>query len=81
MVTVNNAGRRLVFGSTANKPKLKSLMRYMNFYFLYIRSVFLIITLQCPGCPKGGLDFSPGLFQFFSDLGAGVLYGTWWYTS
>lgn len=32
---------------------------------------------ECPGCPYGGLDFSQGLFQFFSDLSAGVLYGTW----
>ncbi|KIL00138.1 hypothetical protein PAXRUDRAFT_822013 [Paxillus rubicundulus Ve08.2h10] len=32
---------------------------------------------ECPGCPYGGLDFSEGLFQYFSDISAGVLYGTW----
>jgi hypothetical protein len=32
---------------------------------------------ECMGCPYGGLDFSEGLFQYFSDLGAGVLYGSW----
>ncbi|KIO13402.1 hypothetical protein M404DRAFT_60363, partial [Pisolithus tinctorius Marx 270] len=32
---------------------------------------------ECPGCPDEGLDFSQGLFTFFSDLSAGVLYGTW----
>ncbi|KAL5507786.1 hypothetical protein ACEPAH_5404 [Sanghuangporus vaninii] len=37
------------------------------------------IVDECPGCPEGGLDFSPGLFEFFSDLGTGVLYGTWWF--
>ncbi|KAF9227871.1 hypothetical protein BS17DRAFT_726484 [Gyrodon lividus] len=35
------------------------------------------VTDECPGCPYGGLDFSQGLFEFFSDLSAGVLYGTW----
>lgn len=34
---------------------------------------------QCMGCPWGGLDFSEGLFEYFSPLSAGVLYGTWWY--
>lgn len=37
------------------------------------------IVDECPGCPYGGLDFSPGLFSFFSDLGVGVLYGSWWF--
>ncbi|KAI6036545.1 RlpA-like double-psi beta-barrel-protein domain-containing protein-containing protein, partial [Pisolithus microcarpus] len=32
---------------------------------------------ECPGCPNEGLDFSQGLFTYFSDLSAGVLYGTW----
>ena len=32
---------------------------------------------ECPGCPEGGLDLSRGLFDFFSDEGAGVIYGTW----
>ncbi|KZT03484.1 uncharacterized protein LAESUDRAFT_659606 [Laetiporus sulphureus 93-53] len=34
---------------------------------------------ECPGCPEGGLDFSEGLFEYFSDLGVGVLTGEWWY--
>ncbi|KIK06512.1 hypothetical protein K443DRAFT_129793 [Laccaria amethystina LaAM-08-1] len=32
---------------------------------------------QCPGCPYGGLDLSPGLFAFFAPLGTGIIYGTW----
>ncbi|KIY68638.1 hypothetical protein CYLTODRAFT_395184 [Cylindrobasidium torrendii FP15055 ss-10] len=32
---------------------------------------------QCPGCPYGGLDLSRGLFNFFADEGAGIIYGTW----
>ncbi|EIW78838.1 plant expansin [Coniophora puteana RWD-64-598 SS2] len=35
---------------------------------------------RCAGCPEGGLDFSIGLFSFFSTLGAGVLYGNWYYS-
>jgi hypothetical protein len=35
------------------------------------------ITDECPGCPYGGLDLSRGLFDFFSDESAGVIYGTW----
>ncbi|KIJ69350.1 hypothetical protein HYDPIDRAFT_24193 [Hydnomerulius pinastri MD-312] len=34
---------------------------------------------ECMGCPYGGLDFSRGLFDFFSDEGAGVIYGDWWF--
>ncbi|PCH38608.1 hypothetical protein WOLCODRAFT_65340 [Wolfiporia cocos MD-104 SS10] len=34
---------------------------------------------ECPGCPFGGLDMSEGLFQYFADLGVGVLNGEWWY--
>ncbi|PBK96703.1 hypothetical protein ARMGADRAFT_1163100 [Armillaria gallica] len=32
---------------------------------------------ECPGCPYGGLDLSRGLFDFFADESAGVIYGTW----
>lgn len=35
------------------------------------------VTDECPGCPYGGLDFSEGLFEFFSPLGTGVLTGDW----
>ncbi|KAG6376186.1 RlpA-like double-psi beta-barrel-protein domain-containing protein-containing protein [Boletus reticuloceps] len=34
---------------------------------------------ECEACPYGGLDFSQGLFSYFSDLSAGVLSGTWWF--
>ncbi|KAG6831311.1 hypothetical protein H0H92_011518 [Tricholoma furcatifolium] len=37
------------------------------------------VTDECPGCPYGGLDLSEGLFQFFSPLSTGVLYGTWYF--
>lgn len=33
----------------------------------------------CPGCPFGGLDLSRGLFDFFADESAGVIYGNWWF--
>ncbi|KXN82564.1 hypothetical protein AN958_02415 [Leucoagaricus sp. SymC.cos] len=33
------------------------------------------ITDECPGCPYGGLDLTRGLFEFFADLGVGVLTG------
>ncbi|KAF9065300.1 RlpA-like double-psi beta-barrel-protein domain-containing protein-containing protein [Rhodocollybia butyracea] len=39
------------------------------------------ITDECPGCPFGGLDFSEGLFQFFSPLSVGVLTGSWDFVS
>ncbi|KAI0373581.1 hypothetical protein BV20DRAFT_962789 [Pilatotrama ljubarskyi] len=37
------------------------------------------ITDECPGCPYGALDLSPGLFKFLAggSLDAGVLYGSW----
>jgi len=38
------------------------------------------IVDRCPGCPWGGLDFSVGLFSFFNDVSAGVLYGDWYYS-
>ena len=34
-------------------------------------------TLQCPGCPYGGLDFSQGLFEFFASTAEGIIYGNW----
>ncbi|KAJ3525566.1 hypothetical protein NM688_g8384 [Phlebia brevispora] len=45
------------------------------------------IVDMCPGCPYGGLDLSPGLFDYFTWAGAagsssdpGVLTGSWYYT-
>ncbi|KAI9172874.1 hypothetical protein H9P43_007005 [Blastocladiella emersonii ATCC 22665] len=35
------------------------------------------IVDSCPGCPSGGLDVSPSLFQVFADLGVGVLDLQW----
>ncbi|EKM55664.1 uncharacterized protein PHACADRAFT_256446 [Phanerochaete carnosa HHB-10118-sp] len=35
------------------------------------------ITDECPGCPYGGLDLTPGLFSFFASEDAGIIYGTW----
>ncbi|KIK46335.1 hypothetical protein CY34DRAFT_41815, partial [Suillus luteus UH-Slu-Lm8-n1] len=35
------------------------------------------IVDECMGCPYGGLDFSEGLFQFFTPLGSGVITGSW----
>ncbi|VDB96872.1 unnamed protein product [Peniophora sp. CBMAI 1063] len=32
---------------------------------------------ECMGCPYGGLDFTKGLFEFFADTGAGIIYGDW----
>ncbi|PWN49203.1 hypothetical protein IE53DRAFT_303867, partial [Violaceomyces palustris] len=31
----------------------------------------------CPGCPWGGLDMSPGLFQAFAPLDKGVFQMSW----
>ncbi|GLB35357.1 putative non-catalytic module family expn [Lyophyllum shimeji] len=35
------------------------------------------IVDKCMECPYGALDFSRGLFDYFSDESAGYLYGTW----
>ncbi|KIP09285.1 hypothetical protein PHLGIDRAFT_18677 [Phlebiopsis gigantea 11061_1 CR5-6] len=35
------------------------------------------ITDECPGCPYGGLDLSPGLFSYFASEDAGIIYGSW----
>ncbi|THH05074.1 hypothetical protein EW145_g5059 [Phellinidium pouzarii] len=32
---------------------------------------------ECPGCPVGGLDLSPSLFQHFAPLDEGVISGHW----
>jgi len=32
---------------------------------------------MCPGCPKGGLDLSRGLFSFFESQDKGIIYGDW----
>lgn len=32
---------------------------------------------MCPGCPKGGLDLSRGLFSFFDSQDKGIIYGDW----
>ncbi|KAG5634518.1 hypothetical protein H0H81_001681 [Sphagnurus paluster] len=32
---------------------------------------------ECMECPWGALDFSQGLFEYFSGLDAGYLYGSW----
>ncbi|TEB36177.1 hypothetical protein FA13DRAFT_1787658 [Coprinellus micaceus] len=38
------------------------------------------IVDMCPGCPYGGLDLSPSLFQFFTGLGTGIISdGQWWF--
>ncbi|OCB91405.1 expansin family protein [Sanghuangporus baumii] len=31
----------------------------------------------CPGCPRGALDMSPGLFGFLDNPDLGVIYGSW----
>jgi len=43
------------------------------------KTAVAMIMDECEACPYGGLDFSEGLFSYFSDLSAGVLYGTWWF--
>ncbi|KAH6919051.1 hypothetical protein BKA70DRAFT_1176807 [Coprinopsis sp. MPI-PUGE-AT-0042] len=32
---------------------------------------------RCPGCPKGGLDLSRGLFSYFASQDTGIIYGEW----
>ncbi|KAJ8495048.1 hypothetical protein ONZ45_g13018 [Pleurotus djamor] len=44
------------------------------------KSAVAKIADECPGCPVNGLDFSKGLFEYFADLGAGVLYGEWFFS-
>jgi len=39
------------------------------------------IVDMCPGCPYGGLDFSPSLFDFFASESEGVIYGSWTFGS
>ncbi|KDR75154.1 hypothetical protein GALMADRAFT_249089 [Galerina marginata CBS 339.88] len=44
------------------------------------RSTTATVQDTCPGCPYAGLDLSPGLFSFFADQGAGIIYGEWEFT-
>lgn len=38
------------------------------------------IVDRCPGCPHGGLDLSPSLFEHFTGRGTGIIWdGTWWF--
>ncbi|KAL1748124.1 RlpA-like double-psi beta-barrel-protein domain-containing protein-containing protein [Schizophyllum fasciatum] len=43
------------------------------------KSTQATIMDECPGCEYGGLDFSQGLFEYFSSTDAGVLHGSWEY--
>ncbi|KZV61999.1 hypothetical protein PENSPDRAFT_692898 [Peniophora sp. CONT] len=43
------------------------------------KSTTAMIVDECPGCPHGGLDLSPGLFQYFGPQSEGVLTGSWTY--
>ncbi|EPQ53544.1 hypothetical protein GLOTRDRAFT_130888 [Gloeophyllum trabeum ATCC 11539] len=43
------------------------------------KSATATIVDQCPGCPKGGLDLSKGLFSHFANPDVGVLTGSWSY--
>ncbi|KAI0340557.1 hypothetical protein BDW22DRAFT_1297320, partial [Trametopsis cervina] len=43
------------------------------------KTVSAQIVDECPGCPYGGLDLSPGLFSYLSSPDAGVIYGSWDY--
>lgn len=35
------------------------------------------IVDECEGCPFGGLDMSPALFDYFASASAGIIYGDW----
>jgi len=41
------------------------------------RSTTATVMDECPTCGCGSLDFSQGLFEFFADLGVGVLDISW----
>ncbi|KIY71615.1 hypothetical protein CYLTODRAFT_110292 [Cylindrobasidium torrendii FP15055 ss-10] len=43
------------------------------------KSTQATIVDECMGCPSGDLDFSEGLFTFFSPTDAGVVHGDWSY--
>ncbi|KAK2460568.1 hypothetical protein APHAL10511_007038 [Amanita phalloides] len=43
------------------------------------QSVNAIVMDRCIGCPFGGLDLSPGLFEAFASKSEGVIYGTWFF--
>ncbi|KAG6914268.1 hypothetical protein DXG01_001352 [Tephrocybe rancida] len=41
------------------------------------KSTNATIVDKCPGCPRGGLDLSNELFEFFAPLSNGVIQGSW----
>jgi len=41
------------------------------------KSTYATIQDECPGCPMGGLDMTPSLFEFFASKDAGVFYMKW----
>lgn len=43
------------------------------------KSATATIVDKCPGCSKGGLDLSKGLFSHFANPDVGVLTGSWNY--
>jgi expansin (peptidoglycan-binding protein) len=43
------------------------------------KTVEATIVDRCPGCPQGGLDFSPVAFQALANLDVGIIQGTWDY--
>ncbi|KAG6810310.1 hypothetical protein H0H92_012464 [Tricholoma furcatifolium] len=44
------------------------------------KSTVATIVDECSGCPYGGLDLSPALFEFFAPLSDGAIDGTWSFT-
>lgn len=36
-----------------------------------------MLVVQCPGCPWGGMDLTPALFEFFAPQSMGIIYGEW----
>ncbi|KAF9451855.1 hypothetical protein P691DRAFT_301638 [Macrolepiota fuliginosa MF-IS2] len=43
------------------------------------KQVTATILDECFTCPDGGLDLTPGLFEFFAPLGDGLIHGDWWF--
>ncbi|TFY71666.1 hypothetical protein EVG20_g1353 [Dentipellis fragilis] len=41
------------------------------------KSAKATIVDECPDCPKGALDLSRGLFDYFASEDKGVIYGSW----
>ena len=73
-----SASRPLPCFTMVKRPLPRSWTR-----FVLLRRKFSekLTCMQCPGCPWGGLDLSPGLFAFFAPLGTGIIYGTWYFGS